>query len=227
MGLDIEISRGRLPRGMHGLDPADVVHSQRMRMYFGVLEAVSERGFGATTVADIVARANVSRRTFYQQFKGRDDCFADAFDAAVELVLGYLDESIRDTPHTDWRALIHTTLREYLHHLAENGYCARALHIEALVAGPVVAEQRRHMKTLLAQRMRAAFQIGRGVGDIPVAVPDETFESLIGAIDDRIRDCMQMRGPEALPALLPHLYQITLALFGTPAWEPESHSGTP
>lgn len=218
MGLDNAIDRGRLPRGTHGLNPADVIHSQRMRMYFGALEAVSERGFLSTTVADIVARANVSRRTFYQQFRGRDDCFIAAFEAAVDLVIGYLDDSVRDTPPTDWRALIHTTLREYLRVLTDNSPCARALHVECLVAGPIVANQRREMKTVLAQRMHAAFRIGRGVGDIPQDIPDDAFEALIGAIDDRIRDCLQGPEPTALPELLPHLYQISLALFGTPDW---------
>ncbi|MFI6870260.1 TetR/AcrR family transcriptional regulator [Nocardia sp. NPDC050406] len=218
MGLEAGIDRARLPRGTHGMDPADVAHSQRMRMYIGVLEAVAERGYTATTVADIVARAAVSRRTFYQQFRDRDDCFLAAFEAAVELVVAQLDASIATTPHTEWRALIRTTLAEYLRALADNAFCAIALHIEALAAGPAVARQRREMKAVLAQRMRAAFWIGRGTGDIPAEVPDHVFDALIGAIDDRIRDCLQGPGPQALPGLTPHLYQITLALFGVPDW---------
>lgn len=218
MGLEAGIDRGRLPRGTHGMDPADVVHSQRMRMYVGVLEVVAERGYAATTVADIVARATVSRRTFYQQFRDRDECFAAAFDVAVELVIEQLDASIANTPHTDWRALIRTTLAEYLRTLADYAFCARALHIECLAAGPAVAEQRRLMKSKLAQRMQGAFYIGRGTGDIPTDVPAEIFDALIGAIDDRIRDCLQVSGPQTLPALAPHLYQITMALFGVPDW---------
>ncbi|MBL1075275.1 TetR/AcrR family transcriptional regulator [Nocardia sp. 2] len=218
MGLETGIDRGRLPRGTHGIDPAEVLHSQRMRMYFGVLEAVAERGYTATTVADIVARANVSRRTFYQMFKDRDECFTGAFEAAVDMIIGYLDASIRDVPQDDWRALLRTTLTEYLNRLADNAECAHALHIEALAAGPVVAEQRRRMKTLLAQRMQGAFRIGRGTGEVPADIPAEIFEALIGAIDDRIRDCMQTSGPQALPKLAPQLYQISVALFGIPEW---------
>lgn len=187
-------------------------------MYIGVLEAVAERGFSATTVADIVARANVSRRTFYQQFRDRDDCFLAAFEAAVELVVAQLDASVASTPHSDWRTLIRTTLAEYLQALADNAFCATALHIEALAAGPAVASQRRRMKSILAQRMQAAFHIGRGTGDIPTDIPDNVFDALIGAIDDRIRDCLQGPGPQALPDLNTHLYQITLALFGVPDW---------
>ncbi|MEV0250246.1 TetR/AcrR family transcriptional regulator [Nocardia sp. NPDC050712] len=222
MGLESAIDRARLPRGTHGIAPGDVIHSQRMRMYFAVLEAVSERGYNTTTVADIVARAGVSRRTFYQQFRDRDDCFLAAFGQAVELVVAALDASIASTPMTDWRALIRTTLTEYLRTLADNAFCANALHVECLAAGPAVAEQRRRMKAILAQRMRAAFRIGRDTGDIPTEIPAEIFDALIGAIDDRIRDCLQGPGPQALPARAPHLYQITLALFGVPEWDDPS-----
>ncbi|MFG1792576.1 TetR/AcrR family transcriptional regulator [Nocardia sp. NPDC049149] len=219
MGLEAGVDRGRLPRGTHGLAPEAVAHSQRMRMYLGVVEAVAERGYAATTVSDIVARANVSRRTFYELFRGRDDCFSEAFEAAVGLVLGELDTSVAATPRAEWRALIRTTLQTYLQLLSDNGIYARALHIECLVAGPIVAEQRRQLKTLLAHRMHAAFRIGRTAGDIPVDIPPETFEALIGAVDDRIRDCLDGPGPQALPNLSAHLYQITMALFGVPDWQ--------
>lgn len=225
MGLESGIDRTRLPRGTHGIDPADIMRSQRMRMYIGVLEAVAERGYSTTTVADIVSRANVSRRTFYEQFRDRDDCFAAAFDKAVELVVEIMDASITGALMADWRNLIRTTLGEYLQTLTDNDFCARALHVEALAAGPHVAQQRRRMKSLLAQRMQAAFRIGRDAGDIPVDIPTDIFDALIGAIDDRIRDCIQGPGPHALPGLVPHLYQITLALFGVPEFAQQPKLG--
>lgn len=214
MGAD----RARLPRGTHGLDPAVVAKSQRNRILFGVLESVAERGYAATTVADIVSRANVSRRTFYELYRGRDDCFVAAFESAVGYVIGQLAASVADVPRKDWRALIRGTLTTYLQVLADNAPCARALHVECLAAGSVVGAQRRQMKVVLAGRMSAVFRIGRAAGDIPVEIPQEAFDALIGAIDDRIRDCLEFEGPQQLPALAPHLYEITLALFGTPEW---------
>lgn len=218
MGLEAGVDRGRLPRGTHGMAPEAVAHSQRMRMYLGVLEAVAERGYAATTVGDIVARASVSRRTFYELFRDRDDCFTEAFEAAVHLVIDELDASVQATPRSDWPVLIRKTLDTYLRMLSENGVYARALHIESVVAGPIAAQQRRAMKTLLANRMHAAFRIGRAAGDIPVDVPPDIFEALIGAVDDRIRDCLDGPGAPALPSLGVHLYQITMALFGVPDW---------
>ncbi|WP_153805004.1 hypothetical protein [Nocardia sp. SYP-A9097] len=70
--------------------------------------------------------------------------------------------------------------------------------------------------------MCAVFRLGRAVGDTPVEVPDEVFDALIGAIDDRIRDCLDTRDPGTLAECAPLLYQITLALFGVPQRRPES-----
>ncbi|HEX4307950.1 MAG TPA: helix-turn-helix domain-containing protein, partial [Solirubrobacterales bacterium] len=70
----------RLPPGRHGLPRDFVVHNQRERLIAGLAEAVAEKGYGGTTIADITRHAAVSRRTFYEHFDGKDECFVAAFD---------------------------------------------------------------------------------------------------------------------------------------------------
>src|SRR5882724_3806888 len=65
----------RLPSGRHGLAREAVVASQRGRLLDAMAEVVAEKGYQATTVADVVERAGVSRRTFYEQFPDREACF--------------------------------------------------------------------------------------------------------------------------------------------------------
>ncbi|MEV6771415.1 TetR/AcrR family transcriptional regulator [Nocardia sp. NPDC051030] len=216
MSLGPDVDRTRLPRGTHGLDRSTVENSQRYRMMWSVLESVADRGYATTTVAHIVADAGVSRRTFYQFFSDRDDCFAAAYDEAVNYVIAVLAKAGTAAPRTDWRNLIHATLAEYLQILTEHTKFAKALHIEALAAGPRVARQRATLKKIFADRMRAAFEIGRATGDIPADIPPETFDFLIGGIDDRIRDRLLSSHPADLPTLTPLLYRITLSLFGIP-----------
>lgn len=221
MSLDPAVGRARLPRGSHGLDRLTVKNSQRFRMMWSVLESVSERGYAATTVADIVGGANISRRTFYQFFTDREDCFAAAYSEAVAQVVAAMDAAIAAAPRTDWRSLVRTTLGEYLRFLAEHSEFAHALHTEAFAAGPRVARQRVDLKKIFAARMRAAFDIGRAAGDIPADIETEVFDVLIGAIDDRVRDCLLFSRAADLPDLTPLLYRITLALFEVP--EPRPH----
>ncbi len=80
----------RLPPGRHGLPRDFVVHNQRERLIAGLAEAVAEKGYGGTTIADITRHAAVSRRTFYEHFDCKDECFVAAFDT----VTGQLRERV-------------------------------------------------------------------------------------------------------------------------------------
>src|SRR2546430_4460155 len=75
-----------LPRGPHGLSREEVELSQRARLLQAATEAVAEQGYVNTTVADILARAGVSRATFYQLFSDKEDCFNAAYRESAELV---------------------------------------------------------------------------------------------------------------------------------------------
>jgi AcrR family transcriptional regulator/DNA-binding MarR family transcriptional regulator len=56
---------------------------QRARIVAAMGALVRERGAGGVSVAHVVARSGVSRRTFYELFDDREDCFVAAFDVAV------------------------------------------------------------------------------------------------------------------------------------------------
>jgi AcrR family transcriptional regulator len=73
-----------LPRGRHGL-PREVVQSnQRARLLAGAAKAVEERGFASVTIGDIVRHAAVSRRTFYEHFASKEECFKAAFGGLAD-----------------------------------------------------------------------------------------------------------------------------------------------
>src|ERR1017187_7090424 len=67
----------RLPRGQ-------VTEIQRGRMLAAAVEAVEEVGYAHMTVAQVIGRARVSRKTFYDVFADREDCFLAAFDQAID-----------------------------------------------------------------------------------------------------------------------------------------------
>src|SRR5215211_3537803 len=74
-----------LPRGRHAAPPEVVWESQRGRMLAAMATAVGEKGYAEVAVADVIARAGVSRKTFYEQFDNKLGCFLAAYDAGVEL----------------------------------------------------------------------------------------------------------------------------------------------
>ncbi|HEY5287028.1 MAG TPA: TetR/AcrR family transcriptional regulator [Solirubrobacteraceae bacterium] len=83
---------GKLPRGPHKLSDAEVAVDQRKRLIDAIIELAAERGYAATTVADIIKRAQVSRKAFYEHFEDRRDLLLAAFDSVSPASF----EAIRD-----------------------------------------------------------------------------------------------------------------------------------
>jgi len=70
----------RLPHGPHRLDRTTVIRHQRMRIHGAMVEAVAEHGYWGTSVKQVIGLAGVSRRSFYEQFANKQDCFLETFD---------------------------------------------------------------------------------------------------------------------------------------------------
>src|SRR4051794_13701891 len=80
----------RLPKGPHGLTREQVQTSQRERLLDAVLDVVGEQGYAGATVADITTSAGVSRTTFYEQFRNKQDAFLAAYDQFGERFISEL-----------------------------------------------------------------------------------------------------------------------------------------
>src|SRR3954454_17806727 len=84
----------KLPKGRHAAPPEVVWQSQRGRMLEAMALAVAEKGYGATAVADVIAGAGVSRKTFYEHFTNKEACFLAAYDAGVTLLLAAINDAV-------------------------------------------------------------------------------------------------------------------------------------
>src|SRR3954471_22088010 len=103
-----------LPRGPHGLERDVVLASQRGRMLSAMAEAVAANTYGGTTVADVVAGAGVSRKTFYEHFRDKEECFLAAFDVGVDLLLGAIAQAQAPADDPTWLGLMRGRVRAYL-----------------------------------------------------------------------------------------------------------------
>src|SRR5690242_16547313 len=65
----------RLPRGPHRLGRRAVAQHQRLRIHGAMVQAVASGGYEALSVRQVIALAGVSRRSFYEQFASKQDCF--------------------------------------------------------------------------------------------------------------------------------------------------------
>jgi AcrR family transcriptional regulator len=195
----------KLPRGRHGLPRQFVVRSQRERMLDATSRAVSDLGYPALTVAAILERAGVSRKTFYEHFADKEECFLAAYDVVVEgLVRGVSDAYNREDV---WREKVRAGLGEFLRFLAAEPNFARMCIVEVLAAGPGALQRRDG-----AMRMFTVFfEAGRQEAppEMP-PLPDLVSESVVGAIYEIIYSRILRNRTEELPDLLPDLMYIAL-----------------
>jgi AcrR family transcriptional regulator len=111
-------------------------------MLAAMATAVGEKGYGSVAVADVIARAGVSRRAFYEHFDNKEECFLAAYDAGVESMLAAIDDAIGRAAADGPLAIARAGTERYLSTLAANPAFARTFLVEVLAAGPRALERR-------------------------------------------------------------------------------------
>lgn len=197
----------RLPPGRHGLPRDFVVHNQRERLIAGLAEAVAEKGYGGTTIADITRHAAVSRRTFYEHFEGKDECFVAAFDTVTEQLRERVEEAYE--AEDEWADGVRAGIGAMLTFLASEPNLARLAMVEALVAGPVVVERYdASVQTFLPYLTAGREGRSKAVLD---RLSDSTEEALVGGMVSLVARRIVAGQTEELESLLPDLVEFTLA----------------
>ena len=135
----------------------DARGSQRARLLEGMIQAVAEKGYVAATVADVVRAARVSRGTFYAQFASKEDCFLDAYNYGIDVMVQRIRAAIR-AEQGDWVARLRTGLRAYLETLAGEPRFARTHLFEVHLAGPRAGAERDAALRAFADRYRSSFR---------------------------------------------------------------------
>ncbi|HEY2603826.1 MAG TPA: TetR/AcrR family transcriptional regulator [Thermoleophilaceae bacterium] len=201
----------RLPRGPHRLAREEVLASQRARMLEAMAHAVAAKGYAATTVADVVGGAGVSRKTFYEHFQDKEDCFLAAFDAGVGVLVHAVERATLDA-EGEWREHIRAGVRAYLATLAAVPDFARTFLIEVLAAGPNALERRADVHGRFAKLLKTLHESYRAdhPDEIP-ELPDEVFVAIVGAVNELVSDRVRKGRTAELPELEPVISYLQIA----------------
>jgi AcrR family transcriptional regulator len=204
-------------RSLAGVD-VPIAEWQRARMLDGMARAVAAKGYANVTVADVVAQAGVSRRTFYEQFTDKEDCFLEAFRTGCQLLLGEIVLALEDLPvDAGWRARLETGMRCYTAVLGADPAFARALVLDVLGAGPRAIELRRHVQESFSDLFRQLSEHAVAEDAAVGPVPDLFLWALVGGISELIQRQILAEGAESLPTLAPALVQLVSAvILGAP-----------
>jgi AcrR family transcriptional regulator len=175
---------GPLPAGRHGFTREQVAHSQRERLIAGLATAVAEHGYAAVTITHITNEAKVSRRVFYANFEGKEECFLAAFEVLVDHVRELAAEATSGIP--DWPHQAIAATRAVLVFLASEPDLARLCLVESQSAGPAVAARFGEAvhEAVPSLELGRAERRARAGGDSKAEreLPPSTEESIVGAL---------------------------------------------
>jgi AcrR family transcriptional regulator len=200
-----------LPRGRHGLSREVVARAQRERLLEATPRVTGERGYEATSVADILAAAGVGRETFYELFEDRRACVLAAHQVLLDDLIDKVEAAYAGTG--EWVARCRATLAVLLDWFSLDPEAGRFLLVELAAIGPEFHE-----------RFEAGFDrfvavIDAGLpADLPDPGPLPTTSLAVGAAISRVYAEVAAGRSRELPILLPQLtYEVLVPFLGEAA----------
>jgi AcrR family transcriptional regulator len=146
-------------------------------MLSAAAHVVGELGYGGMSVARVTARAGVSRRTFYELFEDREDCFLALFDDALARATQVGRDAVVTVGHDGWRARVRAGLSALLQFVEDEPALGSLLVVDALGGGPRVLERRARTLDVLQGIVDGGHSEVK-TGDGP---PPLTAEGIVGA----------------------------------------------
>jgi AcrR family transcriptional regulator len=188
-----------LPRGRHVLSREQVAANQRARLMDATIELVGERGYAATTVAELVARAGVSRKAFYEHYANKQECFLATYDAIVAENLDRVASAADEAEETRQRESygLETLFERTLSHR----HRARLVLIEVGAVGPPGIARREQLVSAYEGLLRKNL----GAAPRPGTIPNPLLRAVVGGMLRVIYTHVQKGTQAELPALTPDL----------------------
>jgi AcrR family transcriptional regulator len=201
---------GQLPGGRHGLTRSFVASNQRERMLAAVADTVAESGYAGLTVAEIVTRAAVSRRTFYDQFADKREAFFAAYDASTEQAMIAAGTAFASSER--WPEQVRRGLRAFLAYLAGEPSFTRMGIVEIPLAGP--EGQARHLAGRQGFELFLAPGAALAEHPVPALVPKTVGSGIFELLHARV---VRGRGSDLIELLPACVYQAMAPYLGTEA----------
>lgn len=191
--------------GRHSLSPDIVAFNQRERLLAALAAVVAEHGYNKATVAQITAVASVSRRTFYENFADKQDCFLAAYDALDSYLAALMAEAGEGRP--SWPDRVAASFAALIRFLASRPNFARLYLVEAAGVGEGMASRRKQT----AERIVALLAAGREDGAAERQPAEGIEEALVGGIVSLLARHVLAGEAERLDRFTPAVVELALA----------------
>ncbi|HEX7291723.1 MAG TPA: TetR/AcrR family transcriptional regulator [Conexibacter sp.] len=194
--------------GRPPLRPALGRDTQRERLLHGMAATVARRGYAATPVAEVLKTAGVSRRTFYEQFADKEDCFLAAYDA----ITAACTERLVTAYHggETWEEGIAHAYDALLGTLAAEPELAHLGVVDVLAAGPRALARREATLRRFARFIDYTRERAEAVATPPTLVG----QAIVGGIHELVYSQLVRGRAAQLPQLTDELLHYTFMLLG-------------
>ena len=171
----------------------------RHRLLEGMAQAVAADGYAGTTIADIVRSASVSRRTFYEHFSTKAECFIALYEAASLGALNVLRDAI--DPEHEWQTQAEQAMIAYLGCLAQNPILMRTLFIEILGLGMEGLAARRRVNQQIGMFMLSVINTDKNGQPREPSLSPEMAMAVVGGINELILQAIEQDRVSELPGI--------------------------
>jgi AcrR family transcriptional regulator len=188
--------------------------AQRDRIVRALADCIVQRGYGATTIADIAASARTSKSTVYAHFADKEEVFLALYSRAADRVLAVIAGADAEAKAAglDWRERVRANTQAYLSAMAGGHELTRWLLIETQAVSPRALQLRREVLERYGRLLgRLARELARENPEL--RVPSRTL--LIGAIggfNELMLRAVESGGTPRLPGLTDAATELLCAL---------------
>lgn len=215
-----------LPHGPHELTREQVADSQRRRLTAALTELMAERGYAGVRLAELVARAGVSKATFYEHFADKEQCMLAAYEEFLRTLIAEIAPLVAEESPS-LADFVRSVVTRYVEVTARDVTAARAFFVELDAAGPAARARRRGERqafiALFAQRHRQFRDRDPSLAPLPRIA----YEAIVDAAREIVRDRLDAEPEPDLRELIPDLTLTFTAIFQGAAAAQEMRSRIP
>lgn len=177
-----------------GVSAEDRRRERRERLLEAGLELLGTRGYAQTTVSDVLERAGLTSRYFYEHFENREALLRAVYDEVVRRGYGASAIAIQRHDGDPLAVSIPAQLEAFYEVVVDDPRMARVLFIEAVGVSQTMETHRRAVMRRIASVLSSRLSLRAGRGEIPERDFHAVSVGMLGAMHELIADHLHPGG---------------------------------
>jgi AcrR family transcriptional regulator len=205
--VPIQQTPGVLPPGRPRISEQEIAENHRLRILYAVARLAEQKGYTASTVADITKLASVDGRAFYRLFADKQEAFAAVHELGFQQVMDVTAKAFfagEGWPARSWEAG-----RALTQLLDANPLVANVGFVEAYAVGPGAVQRIEDSHTAFMFFLQEGL-----VQNIQAEPPSRVaMEAVVAGVFEIVYLQARRRGKAQIAGMLPHIMHLWLTPF--------------